>query len=269
MTIGIYKITNSITQDYYIGSSVNIEKRWRRHLTDLKQQIHPNTRLQRSYNKYGKDAFLFDILHICEKDILIVNEQLYIDSLKPIYNLCPKAGGMSGYKQTAEHIEKRTKKLIGKKISEEEKLRLRNMALGRKPSKETIEKRRLKVMIKIRQYSMSGEFIKEWASSMEANKIFGGTSICRAVNGVKPSAHGFIWIKEHNQEEIQKRIERINTAYPNNKFIQMNKEGNILNIFNNMGEVENHLKIKNANKNIHSVCNGKRKTAYEYMWKKA
>lgn len=29
--IGVYKITNSITNEFYIGSSKNVQRRWREH----------------------------------------------------------------------------------------------------------------------------------------------------------------------------------------------------------------------------------------------
>ena len=58
---GVYKITNKITNDFYIGSSKDIYKRWNRHKNELNKKKHINIILQRAWNKYGSDNFLFEI----------------------------------------------------------------------------------------------------------------------------------------------------------------------------------------------------------------
>jgi len=45
----------------------------------LRKNIHDNDYLQHSYNKYGKEWFIFDILEICTPEELIVKENFYID----------------------------------------------------------------------------------------------------------------------------------------------------------------------------------------------
>ena len=105
--IGIYKIENTITNDLYIGSSINIAQRKRRHFKDLKRGIHISKFLQRSYNKYGLSAFNFEIIELLESsNDLLVREQYFLDLLKPTYNLCKVAGNSLGVKQTAEFILK-------------------------------------------------------------------------------------------------------------------------------------------------------------------
>lgn len=59
---GIYIITNTINKKQYIGSSTDIRIRWGNHLKGLKNNKHKNIALQSDYNKYGKDAFIFEIL---------------------------------------------------------------------------------------------------------------------------------------------------------------------------------------------------------------
>lgn len=79
MKSGIYKITNSINNKFYIGSSKNIERRFYIHKSKLKNNDHANIILQRSYNKYG-DVFKYEIIeeNIKTEDLLIV-EQKYLD----------------------------------------------------------------------------------------------------------------------------------------------------------------------------------------------
>lgn len=38
--IGVYLITNNINGKMYIGSSINIERRWKEHLRDLRNGNH-------------------------------------------------------------------------------------------------------------------------------------------------------------------------------------------------------------------------------------
>ena len=89
MTIGVYRIINTITQASYIGSSVCIEQRLRTHRKDLLKNAHHNQRLQTDFNIYGLKAFDIEILEdLGEDDInidrnyLFEREQYYIDLLK-------------------------------------------------------------------------------------------------------------------------------------------------------------------------------------------
>ena len=56
---GVYKITNNITGDFYIGSSKNIEKRWYQHKSPSVQKRQPNSKLYKAMDRYGLDNFTF------------------------------------------------------------------------------------------------------------------------------------------------------------------------------------------------------------------
>ena len=90
---GVYKITNIITNKFYIGSSNNIQERIKTHFRGLKNNRHPNKHLQSSYNKYGKDNFIVDILEECQD--IIAREQYYIDinNWNMLYNKTRYASG--------------------------------------------------------------------------------------------------------------------------------------------------------------------------------
>jgi group I intron endonuclease len=92
MNSGIYKITNTINNKVYIGSSVNISNREYKHFWMLNKGIHDNEYLQKSYNKYGKDVFIFEIVEYCESNKLIEKENIFItlhesNNLNKGYNL--------------------------------------------------------------------------------------------------------------------------------------------------------------------------------------
>lgn len=79
MGCGIYKITNTINNKVYIGSSVNIENRQYKHFWMLSNDFHDNNHLQNSFNKHGKNSFLFEIVEFCPSDSLIERENYYIN----------------------------------------------------------------------------------------------------------------------------------------------------------------------------------------------
>lgn len=90
--IGIYRIRNLINNQCYYGSSKQIEKRIKTHKRELKKNIHINRILQRAWNKYGETNFLFEIVELCETNVLLELEQKYLD-LKPKYNIGLKSSG--------------------------------------------------------------------------------------------------------------------------------------------------------------------------------
>ena len=82
----VYKITNTITGDFYIGSSKNIEKRWTSHKATSTWNERPNNPMYQDMKKYGVNKFEFQILEEVEIDRLKEKEQQFIETLKPTYN---------------------------------------------------------------------------------------------------------------------------------------------------------------------------------------
>jgi len=135
---GIYKIQSIIKPErIYIGSSVFIHKRWGEHLRKLKKGVHCSAKLQRHYNKYGKDDLVFSILISCDKADLIITEQFFIDSHNPYFNNCKVAGSSLGVKLTDETKQKMSeckkghKYNLGNKLSEEHKRNIGKSCTGR------------------------------------------------------------------------------------------------------------------------------------------
>ena len=83
---GIYKITNTITNDFYIGSSKDVKQRWACHKCQSKWNEYPNNPMYIDMRKYGVDKFVFEILAEVEADKLKEAEQQFIETLKPTYN---------------------------------------------------------------------------------------------------------------------------------------------------------------------------------------
>jgi group I intron endonuclease len=81
---GVYKITNNITGDFYIGSSRDIKHRWAHHKKPSVWKDRSNNPLYIDMQKYGLDKFTFEIIELT--DDLLTREQYWMDNLRPIYN---------------------------------------------------------------------------------------------------------------------------------------------------------------------------------------
>lgn len=147
----VYRIRNVVNNKCYYGSSVNCAIRWRNHRKDLRLKKHGNEILQRAWDKYKEESFVFEIVEVLDKSKLIEREQYYFDNEKCEYNISRKAAGGN----LGEEINKKISKAsmgernhnYGKTLSKEVKQKLskanggmNNPMYGRKHSKETINK---------------------------------------------------------------------------------------------------------------------------------
>jgi group I intron endonuclease len=96
---GIYRIVCVKNGRFYIGSSVNISKRWWTHKRQLSSGTHSNVFMQRAWNKYGESSFRIEVLKsVPEKELLLVEQQYLTNNIgsKNCMNLKPLAtGGIS------------------------------------------------------------------------------------------------------------------------------------------------------------------------------
>ena len=79
LNCGVYQIRNIITNVCYGGQSMRLKIRPREHWNKLKNNKHKNSYLQNSYNKHGRDSFVFEILIYCVPKDLTYYEQLFYD----------------------------------------------------------------------------------------------------------------------------------------------------------------------------------------------
>src|SRR4030043_1535776 len=84
---GIYQIRNLMHNTVYIGQSSDLNARRYKHFYDLQKGIHENSHLQRSFNKYGKDNFVFEIVILCEQNELDFYEQNLVSRTSNVYNV--------------------------------------------------------------------------------------------------------------------------------------------------------------------------------------
>ena len=82
----VYKITNTVTNDFYIGSSKDVKRRWAQHKCKYTWNKCPSNQMYIDMQKFGLDKFVFEILEEVEEDKLKEKEQKFIETLKPNYN---------------------------------------------------------------------------------------------------------------------------------------------------------------------------------------
>ena len=125
---GVYMFFNLINGNYYIGSSINLARRFRVHLNSVGSVKLP---LPLAINKYGPNNFVFLILQYCDRieDVCLGLEQHYLDLYKPKYNILKIAGSSQGFKHSPETLAKLKNMHAGKlhlkyqtKASEQQKL---------------------------------------------------------------------------------------------------------------------------------------------------
>ena len=107
MTSGVYAIQCVTNGKYYIGQSKDVYGRLRDHKNKLVTKKHHNRLLQRAYNKYGEDCFIFSTFKECSINELDLYERFYIDLLDTInsgYNL--ESGG-NLYKTISEEAKRK------------------------------------------------------------------------------------------------------------------------------------------------------------------
>jgi group I intron endonuclease len=78
--IGIYKIENKVDGKLYIGRSIDIKTRWKRHVINLKAGRHCNKSLQQAWDEYGEDSFKFiplqecNVEELCDMELCTISE---------------------------------------------------------------------------------------------------------------------------------------------------------------------------------------------------
>src|SRR6266581_53602 len=114
---GIYKITCTANNRIYIGSALNLRERRRAHFGALRRNEHINKHLQNAWNKYGEQAFIFEVLEYILPMSLTAREQYWFNKLKPFgrkgFNIAREAGSTLGYKDSPERIEQKRQSMLG------------------------------------------------------------------------------------------------------------------------------------------------------------
>lgn len=116
-----------------------------------------------------------------------------------------KSEAMKGKKQSQEHIRKRIEPLKGRRLSENTKKQISESRKGKgtQPKSEETKQKMSKAREEywkthtkhIFQYTLDGEFVKEWSSLSEINKTLGYDmkSISNCCKGKQKTAYKHLW----------------------------------------------------------------------------
>jgi len=212
MKSGIYKIENQVNGKVYIGSSIDLKKREKKHMWMLKKNIHHNRHLQHSFNNYGEKNFEFKIMCNIEKELLSELESLVISEIgiENIYNLCKDGRNNYGIKRSKEtkkklsisttkwinSVEKETQKMWAKlgglasggfkgKHTEKTKIKMSDSAKKRFSKIEEIEK------AKKRSAEKSGKKIEVYIyKTNEYVGTYDSIRDCARQLNIVPNRHG-------------------------------------------------------------------------------
>lgn len=132
---GIYRITCTSTGKFYIGSAINLRARCLNHRRTLRRNTHRSPKLQRAWDKYGEEAFTFEVIElVLIPEFLIAREQYWFDVLQPFgengFNTARIAGSSLGREMSQFTKDKIAATKRGKP----------GKSLGMKRSPETCEK---------------------------------------------------------------------------------------------------------------------------------
>jgi len=181
---GIYVIVNTKTGDYYVGSSIDTRKRQVSHwYSMLNDAGGGNVLLRRHAIKYGIESFKFLVIHRVNKDALEDSENFWIGALSPFYNTTKVARRPNMSDSGKASVSYRSKYI-------------RNNNVYKVP---------------VLQFSIDGEFIKEWNSVKEATigvGCSGGhiSSACRTGH----KAFGFLWKYKNGMTKGKPRLKNKN-----------------------------------------------------------
>lgn len=226
---GVYKIINIITDDYYIGSSVNLYHRICQHYSKLRKNIHGNNRLQNSYNKHGENAFkVLIVSYENPKDVRKIEYDL-IEKEKPVYNL------INIYNEYYFDDE------IRKKMSDSQKL-LQKTGSNNHESKP------------VECYDLDGNYVKTFESmslalkELNKNNSCGAQQIGKCIRKERKSAYGFQWKLENDPTEITPLSFKGKLNAIDGKKTIILADGTTFTDSNSL--------VKYFNKQIVSICNG-------------
>lgn len=134
---GIYFITHLVSGRVYVGQSNNVRKRITIHRSLLRRGKHQNQRLQRAWDKYGEDAFDFEVLILAPLWALDSLEQAYLDDPETShFNIAKDAAvvgrGRALSVETRAKISSSMRGRPGRSLSAEDKAKISAANKGRK-----------------------------------------------------------------------------------------------------------------------------------------
>lgn len=248
----VYAIKNNENSKMYIGSTVDFPKRKREHLNSLRNNKHHSIHLQKSWNKYGENAFVFIILEeVKDVNALRIIEREWIDKVNSLksnfgYNVSESTLNFSASGENHPLFRKDRNKLghvnywKGKTIPEHIRLKMR------KPRSEEAKQN-----MSINHADVNGENNPMYGKKFtEEHKKKISKSLIGKMVGSKNPMYG----RKRSGENAGNR----------KKVLQLSLDGEILNEFINITEASKETGA--IRQHISKCCKGERKQTGGYKW---
>lgn len=100
-------IRNRLNGEFYLGSATSLINRWQQHKYLLREGRHHSLHLQNAWNKYGPDAFVFEVLTECEHIRSV--EQWCLDHMECHYNVSRIASAIEYTDEVRSKISAKTR----------------------------------------------------------------------------------------------------------------------------------------------------------------
>jgi group I intron endonuclease len=125
---GVYLIKCIANNKIYIGSTIDYKHRIENHIHFLSYNKHHNPLLQNDYNNYGSDCFMYLLLEVIDKELLIESEERWVDYFK------------SNILDFGYNIRKVVPCNYSTEVSQETRRKLAIASTGKKHTKESCKK---------------------------------------------------------------------------------------------------------------------------------
>ena len=279
----IYIITNDINDKVYIGQTIKtIKHRWKEHQTKAYQvegDSRNDTCFYQAIRKYGLEHFQIKELEYVENNDFLFDRECYwiaeYNSYQNGYNSTIGGEGRHWYNYQ-EFKELWDKGFSVDEIAKEydcERNTVYYALSGFKEWSEEAKQRQKEKSLTAMQasrkicidcYNLKGEFLFTYESSRAAARALNITeSMVRTARSTGGRALKYLFVK--HGEPAPKPYQRVGAIGVN----QYDLEGNFIATYESYQEAALTLgKPRTASSSISAVCNGKRKTAYGYKWKR-
>ena len=262
---GIIYCYTSPSNKKYIGQTKHEEDRKRDFLNINCNYSSGNCKIDRARKKYSPENFIYEILEeIIEEDQIILYNKLndlevfYIKKYNTIKN---------GYNASSGG------RVHSRLLSKEERIAKSKKAKAKFNGKTPeyllpyIEKSKKQIL----QYSLTGDFIKEWDSVSSIIKEFGKIDISSCCTGKRIKGKGYIW-RYKESDNYPLKIDIVLAESDKNwlrRVIQYDASGHIVQTFKNSREMRDIL-FPNENiklRNMWGCLSGKSKTYHGFILK--
>lgn len=243
----IYKITNNKNQMVYIGSSIDVERRWRQHkeASINEKDHHYNYPLMIAFREFGIANFTFEVI-----DTLPTWEAM----IEAEHNWIMKENCVTpnGYNQTDKTDSPMFDPMVAKKMS---------------------DTKRKKYGKRVCEIDSANNIIAIWNSLAEAGEITGLNrfKISSVCNGTRLTTGNrvFRFLDEKNQIiEPKVKVNQIQSnriTKTSRKVGAYDKDNNLIQEFDSLQLAAQFCGGNSST--ISAVCRGKRKTHKNYIWR--